>query len=110
MAHLAQPSVAHQPSKAEPVPAVLGDGRPGRARAPSSRPAQALPWPEALLTQFGLRMASHGMSISRIGMQVDTGYALQQLAHAREMGDASLAALAEELFHCFQIHRSWLPH
>jgi hypothetical protein len=65
-----------------------------------------LPWPEDMLSQFSLRMASHGMSISRTHMLGNPGYALQQLAHARAMGDAALLLLVNQLFHIYQSHQS----
>jgi hypothetical protein len=70
--------------------------------------ALLLPWPNDLLTLFSLRMAGHGMSISRIDMQCDPRYALKQLLDAREMGDATLALIAEQLFRCFEVHQSGL--
>ena len=55
-------------------------------RTPRRREHQlVLPWPEELLSQFSLRMAGHGMSISRTHMLGNPGYALQQLAHARAL-------------------------
>ena len=73
----------------------------------------AWPWPDELLASFSLSMATHGMSISRIGMQSDTRYALQQLHDARGMGDATLAQMADELLRCFEAQepgRSALAH
>ena len=52
---------------------------------------------EDLLAQFSLRMACHGMSISRTHMRFDPGYAQQQLGHALGMDDRCLRALAERL-------------
>lgn len=65
-----------------------------------------LPWPDELLSQFGLRMASHGMSISRTQMRYSPGYALQQLAHARALSDATLELLVVQLFRCYEAHQS----
>jgi hypothetical protein len=67
--------------------------------------AQPLPWPDDLLTSFSLRMSSHGMSISRVEMQGDIGYALQQLSHALDMDDPPLSLMAEELFRWFESHQ-----
>jgi hypothetical protein len=70
----------------------------------ASRPAQwrerelALPWNEALLHVFCLRMASHGMSVSRTLMMCDRRYALQQLDHAHNMADDVLRSMAVSLF------------
>jgi hypothetical protein len=68
--------------------------------------ALAVPWSEELLSQFSLRMASHGMSISRTHMLGNPGYALQQLAHARALGDATLDLLVGQLFRCYEAHQS----
>jgi hypothetical protein len=67
-----------------------------------------LPWPDELLPLFSLRMSSHGMSISRIDMRNDARYALKQLHDARDMGDPTLALIAEELFRFFEAHQSGL--
>lgn len=71
--------------------------------------AQALPWSADLLSQFGLRMASHGMSISRTQMQSNPGYALQQLAHARALDDDHLQLLVVQMFRLFESHQSGVP-
>jgi hypothetical protein len=73
----------------------------------------AVPWPEELLSQFGLRMAGHGMSISRTHMLGNPRYALQQLVHARALGDDTLDLLVGQLFRCFEAHQSGVctpPH
>ena len=57
---------------------------------------------------FSLRMSGHGMSISRVDMTGNPQYALQQLMHAREFGDATLSVMADELFRCFEAHQSGL--
>ena len=98
MAHLAHPTFPH--AAAAPARDAVGKGY---------RTSSA-PWPEELLTVFSLRMSSHGMSISRLEMQRDVRYALQQLRDARDMGDATLALMAEELFRHFEIHQSGLLH
>lgn len=75
--------------------------------------ALAVPWPEELLSQFGLRMAGHGMSISRTHMLGNPRYALQQLVHARALGDDTLDLLVGQLFRCFEAHQSGVgtpPH
>ena len=66
----------------------------------------ALPWSDELLSQFGLRMASHGMSISRAQMRSSPGYALQQLSHARALGDLTLDLLVDQLFRSYEAHQS----
>lgn len=70
----------------------------------ASKPAQwrerklAMPWPDALLRVFCLRMSSHGMSVSRTLMMCDRDYALQQLGHAHNMADEVLRSMAVKLF------------
>ena len=81
------------PVRSEPAPSIHG-------------PVGVLPWPDELLGQFGLRMASHGMSISRTQMRGSAGYALQQMAHARALGDATLELLVVQLFRCYEAHQS----
>lgn len=84
-----------------------GDTRFGNQGTASAREqALAVPWPEELLSQFALRMAGHGMSISRTHMRGNPRYALQQLAHARALGDDTLNLLVGQLFRCFEAHQS----
>lgn len=78
------------------------------AALPREHALLVVPWPEGLLGQFSLRMARHGMSISSTHMQGNPGYALQQLAHARAMGDDTLALLAGQLFRFYESHQSGL--
>ena len=68
----------------------------------------ALPWPAELLEAFSLRMAGHGMSISRPLMLCDKQYALQQLVHGQSMGDESLRLLSAQLFRHFESRQSGL--
>lgn len=68
--------------------------------------ALAMPWPQELLGRFSLRMAGHGMSISRALMLSDRPYALQQLVHAHSLGDETLSLMATQLFHHFESHQS----
>lgn len=80
-----------------------GDVRWAQAHPPRWRERQlALPWPHDLLAAFSLRMASHGMSISRSLMLCDRRYALQQLVDAHSLDDESLRELAVQLFRHFQ--------
>ena len=58
-----------------------------RATTPPER------WPADLLMRFSLRMARHGMSISRLQMCSDSGYASAQFAHARSLADPELHQL-----------------
>jgi hypothetical protein len=82
--------------------AVEGSG------APTQVHGRSLPWPDELLTLFSLRMSSHGMSISRVAMRGDARYAMQQLSHARDMGDTTLSLIADELFRWFEARPSGL--
>lgn len=66
----------------------------------------ALPWPPELLQAFSLRMAHHGLSVSRVLMLCDRRYALQQLADARKLDDDSLSLMAVQLFRHFEAHQS----
>lgn len=69
----------------------------------------ALPWPTDLLDAFSLRMAGHGMSISRPLMLSDKCYALQQLVHGQNLDDETLRLLSVQLFRHFQARQSGLP-
>lgn len=77
-----------------------------REAAPEAARTAALPWPNDLLELFSLRMASHGMSISRVGMRSDVRYALLQLRYAQDMDDATLALFADQLFRWFEAFQS----
>lgn len=95
-----------------PDPARLlaqGDARWEQAQPPRWRERElAMPWPQDLLVAFSLRMASHGMSISRALMLCDRRYALQQLVHAHSLDDEALHVLAVQLFRHFEARRSGL--
>lgn len=69
----------------------------------------ALPWPADLLEAFSLRMARHGMSISRPLMLSDKCYALQQLVHGQTLGDETLRVLSVQMFRHFESRQSGLP-
>ena len=74
-----------------------GDERWAR-RQPQWRERElALAWPLELLENFSLRMAGHGMSISRALMMCDRQYAVQQLTHAQGMEDVCLHDMAAQL-------------
>ena len=66
--------------------------------------APAADWPDDLLTNFSLRMARHGMSISRTQMRNDPAYAQQQISHARELDDTSLHQLADRFAEMARAH------
>lgn len=97
------------PSTGRDVPEVaLGDRRWERPRFwAESEPAMA--WPPELLEAFSLRMARHGMSISRPLMLSDKRYALQQLVHAQAMSDDALRLMALRLFRHFEARQSGIP-
>lgn len=80
---------------------------PGAARV-SSQGATPL-WPGDLLEAFCLRMAGQGMCVSRALMQHDRRYGLEQLAHAHNMADDTLRAMAVQLFRHFERHQSGIP-
>lgn len=92
-----------------PVKAPLfaqGDAR-WAQRSPQWREREvALPWPLDLLEIFTLRMAGHGMCVSRALMLCDRNYALQQLVHAHNLADDALRLLAVQLFRHFEARQS----
>lgn len=96
------------PSPCTSVDALLqqGDLR-WAGRSPQWREhTLALPWPQELLERFSLRMAGHGMSVSRALMLSDRCYALQQLVHAQGLDDDALSLMANQLFRHFERHQS----
>ncbi|MDG5977921.1 hypothetical protein H010_21896 [Hydrogenophaga taeniospiralis CCUG 15921] len=66
----------------------------------------AMPWPNDLLEMFCLRMANHGMSVSRTLMQCDRRYALQQLADAHNLADDRLRQMVVQLFQDYEARQS----
>lgn len=64
----------------------------------------------SLLERFVWRMGHHGMSVSMRLMIVDPAYAVQQMAHARQLHDAELDGMALALFARFQRERSGLAN
>lgn len=66
----------------------------------------ALPWPPELLECFALRMAQHGMCVSRALMTCDRRYALQQLKDAHDLADDALRLMAVQLFRHFEARQS----
>ena len=66
-------------------------------------------WPHDLLEAFCLRMSSQGMCVSSALMQHDRRYGLEQLAHAHNMADDTLRAMAVQLFRHFERHQSGIP-
>lgn len=86
-----------------------GDDRWARRNAVWREREPALPWPVELLDAFSLRMAGHGMSISRPLMLSDKCYALQQLVHGQTLGDDTLRLMSIQLFRHFESRQSGLP-
>lgn len=66
----------------------------------------AMPWPPELLEGFTLRMAAHGMCVSRALMMCDRRYALQQLVDAHNLADEALRLMAVQLFRHFEARQS----
>lgn len=89
-----------------PIPPSLPSAFP---LAPARPRGLADPWPGDLLGAFCLRMASQGMCVSRALMQHDRRYGLEQLAHAHNMADDTLRAMAVQLFRHFERHPSGIP-
>ncbi|MBL8387447.1 MAG: hypothetical protein JNK17_04470 [Hydrogenophaga sp.] len=88
---------------------LLDDGRWERRNPGWRERAPAMPWPQELLEAFSLRMAGHGMSISRPLMLCDKCYALRQLVDAQTLGDETLRLLSVQLFRHFEARQSGLP-
>lgn len=106
MGHASPPKTAHREPMVVDTTRRQSDDHWARRACSGREPSLAVPWPEELLSQFGLRMSGHGMSISRMHMLGNPGYALQQLAHARALGDATLDLLVGQLFRCYEAHQS----
>jgi hypothetical protein len=88
---------------------ILDDGRWAQRNSGWREREPAMPWPQELLEAFSLRMAGHGMSISRPLMLCDKCYALRQLVDAQTMGDETLRLLSAQLFRHFEARQSGLP-
>lgn len=92
----------------KPLPDLLSKGDQRWERAPQTWRERelAMPWPPELLEAFTLRMAGHGMCVSRALMMCDRRYALQQLKDAHNLADDSLRLLAVQLFRHFESRQS----
>ena len=93
----AESSKAHS-RLAESAPVSQGDERWVHRRPVWRERELALAWPLELLENFSLRMAGHGMCISRALMVCDRQYAVQQLTYAKGMDDPHLHDMAVQLF------------
>ena len=92
------------------VPTIAQGDRRWARRQPVWREREpALPWPADLLEAFSLRMAGHGMSISRPLMLCDKRYALEQLVHGQAMGDERLREMSMQLFRYFEARQAGNP-
>lgn len=81
---------------------AVGDAR-WEQRKPVQRETDiAMDWPADVLLSFSLRMAVHGMSLSRTLMLCDRRYAMQQLMFAHSLPDKRLQQLAAELLFHFE--------
>ena len=100
-------SFAAQPGAAA-VRDLLSQGDQRWAAAPQSWRERelALPWPPELLEAFALRMAAHGMCVSRALMMCDRRYALQQLKDAHDLADDTLRGMAVQLFRHYESRQS----
>jgi len=95
---------------AEAMPLLAQGDERWAQRQPQWRERElAMAWPNDLLEAFSLRMASHGMCVSRALMLCDRRYALQQLVHAHNMADDSLRLMAAQLFRHFEARQSGIP-
>jgi hypothetical protein len=101
------PSSSHAPSGADPRE-LLSQGDQRWAQQPQTWRERelAMPWPPVLLEAFTLRMASHGMCVSRALMMCDRRYALQQLLDAHNLADDALRLMAVQLFRHFEARQS----
>lgn len=102
------PSASSGASSGTPQPDPLSQGDLRWERAPQTWRERelAMPWPPELLEAFTLRMAGHGMCVSRVLMMCDRRYALQQLKDAHNLADDSLRLLAVQLFRHFESRQS----
>ena len=108
METMQHPAHAH-PGRPDCLPQLArGDDRWAQRSSGWREREPAMPWPAELLDAFSLRMAGHGMSISRPLMLCDKQYALQQLVHGQSMGDESLRLLSAQLFRHFESRQSGL--
>lgn len=108
MASMQQPPASER-AQTHGVSAVTLDDHRWARRAPVWREREpALPWPADLLDAFSLRMARHGMSISRPLMLSDKCYALRQLVHGQTMNDEALRLLSVQMFRHFEARQSGL--
>lgn len=79
----------------------------GVQRHPTWRERElAMPWPDQLINSFAMRMAAHGMCVSKALMTYDRRYAMQQLKDAHNLADDNLRLMAVQLFRHFESRQS----
>ncbi len=102
------PSMSSTRSAEHPPHDLLAQGDQRWAQQPQTWRERelAMPWPPELLEDFTLRMAGHGMCVSRALMMCDRRYALQQLKDAHNLADDTLRAMAVQLFRHFEARQS----
>ena len=96
--------VAREQAKSAISPMVMvssGDARWENRALVQRETDVALEWPDDLMLSFSLRMAVHGMSVSRTLMTCDRRYAMQQLMFAHSLPDTRLQKLAAQLMRHF---------
>jgi hypothetical protein len=109
METMPKPSIA-MPGLAPLVSQIAQGDRRWAQRQPVWREREtALPWPVEMLEAFSLRMASHGMSISRPLMLSDKRYALEQLVHGQTLCDETLRLMSVQLFRHFEARQAGIP-
>lgn len=109
MESMQQPAHAHSGRPAGLPQLAQGDDRWAQRNSGWREREPAISWPQDMLEAFSLRMAGHGMSISRPLMLCDKPYALRQLVDAQTMGDETLRLLSVQLFRHFEARQSGLP-
>ncbi len=102
------PSMSSAPSANAHPHELLSQGDQRWAQQPQTWRERelAMPWPPELLESFTLRMAGHGMCVSRALMMCDRRYALQQLKDAHNLADDTLRLMAVQLFRHFEARQS----
>lgn len=99
----------HQVSPQVPTDAASVLAKPTTPCVAHSGPPASQAWPQDLLEAFCLRMSSQGMCVSRVLMQHDRRYGLEQLSHAHNMADDALRMMAVRLFRHFEARQSGVP-
>lgn len=101
-----RPTAALDPFAADPGERTSPGKRLETQRPHTFERERDIPWPAELLYGFSLRMAAHGMCVSRAMMMYDRRYALQQLKDAHNLADDTLRLMAVQLFRHFESRQS----